>query len=105
MPHDKVAYEKPPDGDVRFADDAGKPLTATETCWGAVEDVRRVEIIRCTLGELIRRSIGRLINLPDRTLFAGAHRPEFGPLSAPGNLASIEADGTLRSGHDAFNEI
>jgi len=34
-----------------------------------------------------------------------AHRPEFGPLGPPGNLSFIEADGSLRSGHEVFNEF
>jgi hypothetical protein len=38
-------------------------------------------------------------------MIADAHRPEYGPVTAPGNLAFIEADDTLRPGHDVFNEF
>ena len=103
--HDKNAYEKLLDDYVRFADNVGKPLLATETCWGATDDAKRGEIIRYTLQELKKRSIGWLVYLLHHSLIADAHRIEFGPLSATGNLAFIEADGTLRPGHDVFNEF
>jgi len=102
--HDKGAYEKSLDDYVRFAASAGKPLLATETCWGATDDAKRVEIIKYTLGQLKKRGIGWLAYLLHHSLVADAHRIEFGPLSAPGNLAFIEADGRLRPGHDVFNE-
>lgn len=98
------AYEKLLDDYVQFADGAGKPLIATETCWGAIDDGKRVDIIRYTLGQLKKRGIGWLVYLLHHSLIADAHRPEFGPLSGPGNLAFIEADGRLRPGHDVFNE-
>ena len=73
-----------------FASSVGKPLIATETCWGATEDTKRVEIINYTLGQLKKRGIGWLVYLLHHSLIADAHRAEFGPLSAPGNLAFIE---------------
>ncbi len=103
--HEKDAYEKSLDDYVRFARSVGKPLIATETCWGATDDDKRVEIIRYTLEQLKRRGIGWLVYLLHHSLIADAHRPEFGPLSAPGNLAFIEADGRLRPGHGVFNEF
>jgi len=105
-PHqDKSAYEKKLDEDAAFASKVRKPLLATETCWGEVDDGRRVEIIRYTLGELNKRKIGWLVYLLHHSLIADAHRPEFGPVGAPGNLAFIEADGSLRPGHEIFNEF
>ena len=100
----KDAYEKTLDDYVSFAGSAGKPLIATETCWGATDDGKRVEIIRYTLAQLKKRKIGWLVYLLHHSLIADAHRPEFGPLSSPGNLAFIEADGRLRPGHGVFNE-
>ncbi len=104
-PHDKDAYEKLLDEYVQFAAASGKSLIATETCWGATDDPKRVEIIRYTLQQLKKRGIGWLVYLLHHSLIADAHRVEFGPLSAPGNLAFIEADGTLRPGHDVFNDF
>jgi hypothetical protein len=103
-PQDKAGYERQLDDYVAFARKAGKPLLATETCWGSLDDAKRVEIIRYTLGELKKRDIGWLVYLLHHSLIADAHRPEFGPVGGPGNLAFIEADGTLRPGHEVFNE-
>lgn len=102
-PHDKGAYEKLLDDYVQFAADAGKPLIASETCWGATDDAKRVEMVRYTLQHLSQRGIGWLVYLLHHSLSADAHRAEFGPVGTPGNLAFIEADGTLRPGHDVFN--
>ncbi len=104
-PHKKSAYEKLLDEYVAFADEVKKPLLATETCWGALDDEKRVEIIRYTLGELKKRKIGWLVYLLHHSLIADAHRPEFGPVGAPGNLLFIEADDTLRPGHEVFNDF
>ncbi len=104
-PHEKAVFEETLDLYAQFAAEAGKPLLATETCWGAIDDAKRVEIVRYTLEQLKRRGIGWLAYLLHHSLIADAHRPEFGPLSAPGNLAFIEADGRLRPGHDVFNEF
>lgn len=103
-PHDKKAYEAQLDEYVAFAQEVGKPLLATETCWGALDDAKRVEIIRYTLGELKKRRIGWLAYLLHHSLIADAHRPEYGPIGAPGYLAFIEPDGSLRPGHEVFNE-
>lgn len=104
-PHDKSEYEKQLDEYVEFAASAGKPLLATETCWGHLDDAKRVEIIKYTLGELKKRGIGWLVYLLHHSLIADAHRPEFGPLGSPGNLSFIEADGSLRPGHKVFNDF
>ena len=98
-------YEKLLDDYVAFAASVNKPLLATETCWGSTDDAKRVEIVRCTLTQLKQRNIGWLVYLLHHSLIADAHRAEFGPLSAPGNLAFIEADGSLRPGHEVFNEF
>jgi hypothetical protein len=102
---DKDAYEAMLDDYVALAEDVGKPLLATETCWGHLDDAKRVHIIRYTLGELKARGIGWLVYLLHHSLIADAHRPAFGPVGPPGNLAFIEADGSLRPGHDVFNEF
>lgn len=88
-----------------FADRVNKPILATETCWGHLDDSKRVEVIRFTLGELKKRGIGWLVYLLHHSLIADAHRPEYGPVGDPMNLAFVEADGTLRPGHDVFNEF
>ena len=101
--HDQAAYEKLLDAYLDVSQCVGKPLIASETVWGALDDAVRVEIIHYTLGELKKRDIGWLAYLLHHSLIADAHRPAFGPTSAPGYLAFIEADGSLRPGHEAFN--
>ena len=101
----KPSYEKLLDEYVQFASRVNKPLLATETCWGSLDDSERVEIIRYTLGQLKKRGIGWLAHLLHHSGIADAHRPEFGPVGRPGNLSFIEADGSLRLGHGIFNEF
>jgi len=103
-PHaDKAAYEKSLDRDVAFAERVKKPLLATECCWGSLDDQVRVETIRYTLENLKQRKIGWLVYLLHHSLIADAHRPEFGPVGPPEYLGFIEADGSLRKGHEIFN--
>jgi hypothetical protein len=104
-PHERPDYEELLDGYVAFANAVKKPLLATETCWGSLDDAKRVGIIRYTLGELKKRGIGWLAYLLHHSLIADAHRPEFGPVGVPGNLSFIEADGRLRRGHEVFNDF
>ena len=102
-PMEKAPYEKMLDDYVAFADSVNKPLIATETCWGSVDDAKRVIVISYTLEQLKKRGIGWLAYILHHSLIADAHRAEFGPVGEPGNLAFIEADGSLRPGHEIFN--
>lgn len=86
-----------------FAHQSGKPLLATETCWGSLNDAARVDMIRFTLAELQKRGIGWLAYALQHSAVADLHREEFGPVSVPGNLSFIEKNGSLRPGHDCFN--
>jgi hypothetical protein len=104
-PHGKPEFERALDECVALAERVKKPLVASETCWGSLDDKVRVEIIRFTLSNLKKRRIGWLAYLLHHSLIADAHRPEFGPTGGPGNLAFIEADDTLRPGHEIFNEF
>src|SRR5271157_4774671 len=81
----------------------GKPILATECCWGSLDDKVRVESVRYTLTQLKKRDVGWLVYLLHHSPIADAHRPEFGPVGFPGYLGFIEADDTLRPGHDVFN--
>ncbi|MHB9033019.1 MAG: cellulase family glycosylhydrolase [Anaerolineae bacterium] len=102
--HAKSDYKHLLDEYLDVARHSGKQLLATETVWGSLDDTERVEIIHYTLGELRQRGIGWLAYLLHHSLIADAHRPAFGATSAPGYLAFIEADGSLRPGHEVFND-
>jgi hypothetical protein len=88
---------------VAFADAAGKGILASETVWGANDDLVREEILRYTLGELHKREIGFVAHGLHHSLVADLHATQYGPLGWPERLEFINADGTLRQGHEAFN--
>jgi hypothetical protein len=83
----------------------GKGVVASETVWGANDDAERVEIIRYTLGEIVQRGIGFVVHALHHSLVADMHPAEYGPCTHPGRMEFIEADGSLRPGHEAFNEF
>jgi hypothetical protein len=101
----KEAYESKLDGEVAFARKTKKPLVATECCWGSLDDAVRVESIRYTLTQLKKRNIGWLVYLLHHSLIADAHGPGYGPVGGPENLSFIQPDGSLRPGHEVFNEF
>jgi hypothetical protein len=93
------------DSVVEFTNQVKKPLLASETCWGSLDDKTRVSIVQSTLSELKKRDIGWLAYVLHHSLIADAHRPEFGPMDHAGYMAFIEADGSLRPGHGVFNDF
>lgn len=101
----KAAYEKKLDDDVAFAQQVKKPLVATECCWGSLDDAVRVESVRYTLEQLKNRNIGWLVYLLHHSLIADAHGPDYGPVGGPENLSFIRPDGSLRPGHEVFNDF
>lgn len=81
-----------------------KPMLATETCWGAYTDEDRVDIIKFNLETLASHNLGFLAHALHYSLVPDLHNLEDGPLGAPGNLAFTNKDGTLRKGHEVFND-
>lgn len=102
---DRTDFRKLLDDYAAFAARVGKPLVATECCWGSLDNAERAELVQFTLAELKERGIGWMVHLLHHSLIADAHRPEFGPVGPPGVMAFIEADGTLRPGHEVFNDF
>ena len=102
---EKAAYEKKLDDDAAFAKRVKKPLVATECCWGSLDDAVRAESIRYTLEQLKKRNIGWLVYLLHHSLIADAHGPGYGPVGSPENLSFIQPDGSLRPGHEVFNDF
>jgi len=101
----KERFERLLDDYVDFSKQCGKPLLVTETCWGSLDDFRRGEIIKYTLGELRKRNLGWIVHALWHSLVADLHRPEFGPVGTPGNLSFVEADGSLRRFHEVWNDF
>lgn len=90
---------------VEIAKGAGKPLLATEICWGSLDDDYRAKHIAHVLPMLIERGIGFTIHALGHSLVADLHRPEYGPVGKAGFMSFIEADGSLRKGHEIFNKF
>lgn len=102
---DRDAFEAYLGEVVDYAADVGKPVLASETVWGSLDDATRVDTLRFTLGALTSRGIGFLCYALNHSLAADLHRPEFGSVGRAGSCAFIEADGRLRPGHEAFNDF
>jgi hypothetical protein len=87
-----------------------KPILSSETCWGAMDDMERKRIIQATLEPLKRHEIGFLAHALYASGVAGLHIPANyqavfgGMLQNPETMQFINADGTLRPGHDVFND-
>jgi hypothetical protein len=101
----KAEFEKPLDFWAALAEKQGKGIVATETCWGSLDDGWRVANMRYTLGELKKRNIGMVPHALHHSLVADLHLPEYGPVGSAGDLRFINADGSLRRGHELFNEF
>ena len=99
----KDGFERFLDDCVAVAERAGKELVASETVWGARDDATHVEVMRYTLEQLTRRGIGYTVHALHHSLAADLHQDAWGPVGTPEWLHFIEADGSLRAGHEAFN--
>ncbi len=86
-----------------LANATGKPMFASETGWGALDDRKRAETLEVELAALADRGFGFTIHLLHHTLVADGHRPEYGPISLAGYMACIEPDGSLRKDHQVIN--
>jgi hypothetical protein len=83
---------------VKFARKVGKPLVATECCFGSPNNAVRVETIRHDLSRLRGHGIGWMAWLLNQS-------PVLDPGSEEGSFAFIARDGSLRPGHEVFNEF
>ncbi|MFP4660800.1 MAG: cellulase family glycosylhydrolase [Halanaerobiales bacterium] len=101
----KAAFRRLLDDYVDVRERMGKPLLVTETCWGSLDNKWRIENIKFTLTELKERKIAWLVHALHHSLVADLHTPEYGPVGEAGYMAFINADGTLREGHQVFNDF
>jgi len=100
----RPGFEEFLDQIVQLARTSGKGLLANETVWGANADDEHVTIIKDTLQMLNDRRIGFVVHALHHSLVADLHAEEYGPVGPPGRLEFINADGSLRVGHEAFND-
>jgi len=104
---DKGLFSKFVDDAVAFANSVGKPLLATETCWGSWDDRERSEMFQFELDQLVKRGIGFTAHLMHETLVADGHRPQLAMTvpEAAGYMGFINIDGQIRPYHEAFNRF
>jgi hypothetical protein len=93
------------DAVTEYARGAKKGLIANETVWGARDHAVHVEVMRFTLGALADRGIGFTVHALHHSLIADLHRDAYGPVGNAEWMHFIEADGTMRPGHEAFNDF
>lgn len=82
----------------------GKPAIATECCWGSNDDATRVQYIRHDLSLLKQAGLGFLPHAMHYSHVADLHRPVPGRKWTTMYMAFIEPDGTIRPGHEVFND-
>lgn len=103
---DRAAFEARLDWYVDLANRTGKALVVGETCWGHLDNAVRAELVRYTLGQLKERGIGYLTYLLQHSLVPDAHWPGYGHVhDGVGTLHFVEPDGSIRPGHEAWNEV
>jgi hypothetical protein len=104
--HPYFADKKKWDLIIGFANKRKKGIIATECCWGSLDDEKRSQIISIDLQTLSKYKIGFLPHMMHESLVADGHHPEFGPMCKTVEyMAFINMDGTLRKGHQIFNQF
>lgn len=99
---------------------SNKPILATETIWGSMDNEWRINNLKYTMLQLSKRDIGIIAHGLHYSKVPDLHDPEDGPVGwkepmdysnphmemapYPGNMCFIKKDGTIREGHDVFNK-
>ncbi len=78
----------------------GKPMISSECCWGAENDAERVSIIRTNLQALKQYKMGFFPHALYTSGVADLHKYKEGL-----NMPFILDNGSLRPGHDVYNEF
>jgi hypothetical protein len=83
----------------------GKPVIATECCWGTNDGAARVKFVRHELGLLEQAGIGFLPHALHHSPVADLHRPVAGRKWGTMYMGFIEPDGSIRPGHEIYSEF
>lgn len=91
---------------VAIANENGKPMLASECCWGSFDDAERGRLLSDELPAMAERGFGIIPHLLHETLVADGHRPDLGPIvpDGAGYMAFINRDGQIRDHHEIFND-
>lgn len=101
----RCAFEERIKLNADYAKEVNKPMLVTETCWGAYEALPRANNTRFTLQTISKYGLGFIAHALYYSLIADLHDKEDGFIGRPGNLCFINKDGSLRKGHEVFNEF
>ncbi len=82
-----------------------RSFVTTETCWGSLSDERRAEYVRVSLQAHKNAGIGFIAHALAYSHVADLHNPPDGVVGAPGNLSFLNPDGSVRPGHEIFNQF
>ena len=88
-----------------YARKHNKGVLATECCWGSLDDAERAQIVVSDCGNLSRAGIGFMPHALHESLVGDLHRAQYGVLSSASSMHFIEMDGSLRAGHEVFNDF
>lgn len=83
----------------------GKGIFTTETCWGSLSDRQRAEYVRVSLQAHKNAGLGFIAHALAYSHVADLHNPEDGVVGNPGNLCFLNPDGSVRAGHEIFNQF
>ncbi|MDR2773339.1 MAG: hypothetical protein LBC19_01120 [Tannerella sp.] len=89
---------------VEVANKFNKPMVASETGWGSLDDAERANRLRGELSSCVDRNVGFLIHALSYSRVADLHLPQDGPVGGAGYMACINKDGSLRPGHGIIRE-
>jgi hypothetical protein len=90
---------------VNIARKQGKGVLAAECCWGSLDDAERAKMVASDCGLLAEAGIGFMPHALHESLVGDLHREQYGPISSASSMHFIAMDGSLRPGHDVFNQF
>lgn len=88
-----------------YLKERGKSWIVSECCWGSFDDNKRTELIKLTLDIFTKYHAGYVAHALQYSGCADLHDYGDGRTSPDiGNLCFVKKDGSIRPGHDIFND-
>ena len=103
-PESAIKFDKGVKKYMEYLKERGKSLIVSECCWGSFDDEIRVELIKISLDTFTKYGAGYTVHALQYSGCADLHDYGDGRTSPDiGNLCFVKKDGSLRPGHDIFN--
>ena len=104
-PDSAVSFEEKVKNYMEEIKKSGKALIVSECCWGSFDDEMRALLIKITLDVFTKYGVGYVAHALQYSGCTDLHDYGDGRTTPDiGNLCFVKKDGTLRAGHDIFNE-